>query len=153
MDWEQKRAICPEGHSSIYWSEATNQYGHPTVNIQFAKNRCLACPARARCTQATHTGRTLHLSLHFEAILNRRQEQQTADFKATYAARAGVEGTISAAVRSHGARRSRYIGQSKTTLQEFFMATAINLKRAARWLTGDRPQGTRSPSLSCLAPA
>lgn len=153
MDWEQKRAICPEGHSSIYWSEAPNQYGHPTVNIQFAKNRCWACPARARCTQATHTGRTLHLSLHFEAILNRRQEQQTADFKATYAARAGVEGTISAAVRSHGARRSRYIGQSKTTLQEFFMATAINLKRAARWLTGDRPQGTRSPSLSCLAPA
>lgn len=152
IDWEQQRAICPEGHSSIYWSEATNPYGHPTVNIQFSKNRCLACPVRARCTQATHTGRTLHLSLHFEAIVQRRQEQQTADFKATYAARAGVEGTISAAVRSHGARRSRYIGQSKTTLQEFLMAMAINLKRAARWLIGDRPKGTRSPGLSCLAP-
>ena len=153
LDWNQHRAICPEGHPSVYWSEAANEYGQAVVHIQFPKNRCLACPARARCTQATNTGRTLHLSLHFDAILHRRQEQHTDDFKTIYAARAGIEGTISAAVRSHGARRSRYIGQSKTTLQEFFMATAINLKRTARWLVGDRPKGTRPPGLSCLAPA
>jgi transposase len=153
LDWSQQRAICPEGHPSIYWSEATNQYSHPVVNIQFPKSRCLACPAQSRCTQALNTGRTLKLSLHFETILQRRQQQQTDEFKATYAARAGVEGTISAAVRTHGARRSRYIGQSKTTLQELFMATAINLKRAARWLMSDRPKGTRPPGLSCLAPA
>lgn len=152
LDWLHQRAICPEGHTSSYWSEATNEYGHPVVNIQFSKNCGLAWPARARWTQATNTGRTLKLSLHFETSLQRRPEQRTDEFKAAYATRAGVEGTISAAVRTHGARRSRYSGQSKTTLQELFMATAINLKRAARWLMGDRPKTTRPPSLLCLAP-
>lgn len=153
IDWSQQQAICPAGHASRYWSETSNQYGHPTVHIQFAKNDCLACSARSRCTQATNTGRTLHLSLHFEAIVKRRQEQKTDAFKRTYAQRAGIEGTISAAVRAHGARRSRYIGHSKTALQELLIASAINLKRAARWLMGDRPGTTRPPGLSCLAPA
>jgi len=153
IDWQRQQAICPEGHPSIYWSEATNEYGQPVVHIQFPKSRCQSCLARTRCTQAQGTGRTLHLSLYFEAIVQRRQEQQTDQFKLSYRQRAGIEGTISAAVRTYGARRSRYIGQSKTTLQEWLIATAINLKRAARWLMGDRPKGTRPPGLACLAPS
>lgn len=153
LDWEQQQAICPEGQRSLYWSEKINEYGHPVVQIQFPQPVCSTCLARARCTQATQTGRTLSISLYFEAIRQRRQQQQTLEFKALYGQRAGIEGTISAAVRSSGARRSRYIGQSKTTLQELLIATAINLKRAARWLMGDRPRGTRPPGLACLAPA
>jgi transposase len=153
LDWASQQAVCPEGQRSRYWSEGTNEYGHPVLHIQFARSLCRTCPARPRCTQARTTGRTLHLSLYVEAIRQRRQEQQTAAFKTQYSQRAGIEGTISAAVRTYGARRSRYIGQSKTTLQELLIATAINLKRSARWLMGDRPEGTRPPGLACLAPA
>ena len=35
----------------------------------------------------------------------------------------------------------------------FLTAIAINIKRSARWLLGERPAQTRSPRLSCLAPA
>jgi len=52
--------------------------------------------------------------------------------------RAGIEGTLSRGVRRCGIRRSRYIGEAKTWLQEVFAATALNLLRAAVWLV-DRP--------------
>lgn len=77
-----------------------------------------------------------HLSLYVEAIRQRRQEQQTPEFKTCHGQWVGIEGAISAAVCSHSARRSRYISQSKITLQELLMATIINLKRAALWLAG-----------------
>jgi transposase len=152
IDWEHERATCPQGQTSIYWSQHPDVYQHPIVDIQFPKKHCDACLARPHCTQAKATGRTLKISLYMDTILANRQLQQTEAFKTQYAQRAGIEGTISAAVRKQGARRSRYIGQGKTYLQELLIATAINLKRSALWLMGYRPLGTRPASLTCLAP-
>ena len=87
-----------------------------------------------------------------DAILANRQAQQTEAFKTQYAQRAGIEGTLSAAVRKQGARRSRYVGHSKTHLQELLIATAMNLKRSALWLMGYQVAGTRPARLTCLAP-
>ncbi|WP_417553733.1 transposase [Microbispora sp. NBC_01189] len=61
-----------------------------------------------------------------------------------YQIRAGVEGTISQAVRGHGQRRSRYIGLAKTHLQSVLTATAINLVRLDAWLTGTPLGPTRT---------
>jgi hypothetical protein len=46
----------------------------------------------------------------------------TEEFKVVYARRAGVEGTISQAVRVMGLRRSRSIGQEKNKLPCYFNA-------------------------------
>jgi DDE family transposase len=51
-----------------------------------------------------------------------------------------VEGSLSALVRGHGMRVSRYIGQKKRNLQAIFTGCAANLKRTASWLAGERPQ-------------
>ncbi len=54
--------------------------------------------------------------------------------------------SLSALVRGHGMRVSRYIGQKKRNLQAIFTGCAANLKRTARWLAGERPQTPRSKS-------
>jgi transposase len=152
IDWQQHRAICPEGQVSIIWSEATSR-NQPVIHIQFAQSACAPCPCRSRCTTATTQGRALKLSPDFETLQAARHFQQTEAFQKAYAQRAGMEGTISVSVRQHGLRVSRYVGQSKTHLQALLTATAINLKRAALWLREERPHPSRPPNLQCLSPA
>ncbi len=63
-----------------------------------------------------------------------REHQETKVFLASYAPRAGVEGTHAQAVRRCGLRRSRYVNLAKTHLQHVVTAVAINLVRVAEWL-------------------
>jgi Transposase DDE domain/Transposase domain (DUF772) len=72
-----------------------------------------------------------------------RIDWQTAAYQAESAKRAGVEGTISYAVRVCGLRRARYTGVVKTHLQHVLTAAAINFIRLGRWLAGDRPTQAR----------
>ena len=82
-----------------------------------------------------------------------RQQQTTATFKAQYAARAGVEGTLSQGVRAFGLRRARYLGLARTHLQHVVTAVAINLVRVEAWLA-ERPRAqTRRSHFAALAPA
>ena len=91
-------------------------------------------------------------SLH-EALQNARRQQETEAWRARYGPRAGVEGTLSQAVRAFGLRRCRYIGLAKTQLQHVFTAIAINIVRVDAWLT-DRPRAkTRRSAFASLAPS
>ena len=59
---------------------------------------CRACPSRSCCTRAKAGVR--HLTFHpdplqHQALQQARQHQKAPDFKAKYAKRAGIEGTIS----------------------------------------------------------
>jgi hypothetical protein len=90
---------------------------------------------------------------HFEALQAARQRQTTQEFKTQYAARAGIEGTLSQGIRLGDLRRSRYLGLTKTHLQQFMIATAINLLRVGAWLA-DMPRAhTRQSAFTKLAPA
>src|SRR5207237_9682800 len=106
------------------------------------------------CTKTEkNKGRILTLSpqpIH-EGRSRRRAEQGTPAFQQRYALRAGIEGSLSEGIRSHGLRRARYRGQPKTQLQAQAMAAAINLvrlcqmlQRTARGLS-PRPKRPRSP--------
>jgi transposase len=65
-----------------------------------------------------------------------RQRQETAEFKAQYALRAGVASTLSQGVRRFARRRSRYIGLARPHLQQTLNATAMNGVRIIDWLKG-----------------
>jgi transposase len=79
-------------------------------------------------------------------LKQRREQEETKEFKQLYAKRAGIEGTISQGVRTMGLRRSRYIGQEKTHLQHIATAAALNLVRSLAWFKGvPRAQTRRSP--------
>jgi len=51
-----------------------------------------------------------------------------------YRQRAGIEGTLSQGIRRGTVRRSRYVGLSKTHLQEVATAAGINLLRTVNYL-------------------
>lgn len=149
IDRVRRQAICPEGQISQRWSESKDDHDRLKILVGFPAEACQACGSRSRCTRSK-AGRSLKIHFYHEALTEARQYQQTDDFKEEYAQRAGVEGTVSEAVRTHGARRSRYIGLSKTKLQEVLLAVAINLERSARWLMGEKIATTRVSHLSMV---
>jgi transposase len=77
---------------------------------------------------------TIRPEEQYKALQAAREREQTPEYAREYARRAGVEGTISQAVRGFGARRCRYIGAAKTHLQQVLTATAINVVRIGNWL-------------------
>jgi transposase len=152
IDWEQRLAHCPQGRASAYWRDHTNAEKNPYHLVYFPKAVCLACEARALCTQSKQEPRRLYLhpQPEYEALHAARQRLKSEDGKRLNAQRSGVEGTLSQGVRSFGVRRARYRKLAKTHLQQVVSAVAINLDRIAAWLA-DRPlAATRTSRFAAL---
>ena len=140
IDWEAQQASCPQGHRSVKWTPGPSQAGLPVIRIRFKKATCFACPMRSACTSSKEAARqiTVKPQAHHEAIEAARRRQETAEYKALYALRAGVESPLSQGSRRFNLRRSRYIGLARTHLQQTINATAMNLVRIAEWLRKGR---------------
>ena len=123
------------------------------MEVVFPPEICARCPVRSDCTHSQTTGRVLHLRPQeaHEALQARRQEQQTLQFRQEYATRAGIEGTLSQAVRGMGVRRARYDGLPKVQLQHVLTAVAINLVRIDAILTNTPRGKTRQSNFTRLA--
>jgi len=138
VDQETNIAICPADQISNHGI----QLGRGGTQFRFQKAVCQTCPFRSRCCSGK-SGRTITISPHRHLLQAARARQETEDFKVLYRHRGGVEGCLSAIVRGHGIRKKRYIGQAKGHLQAMFTGVAVNLRRSARWLAGQRPQVRR----------
>nr|WP_184759041.1 IS1182 family transposase [Streptosporangium album] len=146
VNWNAGQVICPQGHASPSMAGQRTRTGHPVIKVNFSQAHCTPCPVRARCTKSATASRKLTLRPRdqHEALAQARAVQQGEQWQRRYQIRAGVEDTISQAVRGHGQRRSRYIGLAKTHLQSVLTATAINLVRIDAWLTGTPLGPTRT---------
>ena len=153
IDWDARRITCPQGEQSQKWSQTHDRLGNPIINIRFSPSACASCPLRQQCTRSATGPRnmTVRPRLQHEALQRRRQEQNGAEFQRRYAARAGIEGTISHAVRTTPLRRSRYVGLAKTHLQNIFSAAALNLCRIVDWLSARTRASTRTSTFAKLA--
>jgi transposase len=152
IDWKARQVRCPAGRTSINWSPA-RQHGREAIVVKFGADACDTCSYRTACTASARGRRQLTLrpqELH-DALATARTEQTTDSWKAKYALRAGVEGTINQALDVTGMRRARYRGLPKVRLQHAFSATAINVVRLdAHWT--DHPLGrTRTSQLERLS--
>jgi len=152
IDWDQQEATCPEGKKSLSWTPALDRGDNEVIKIKFSRIDCKPCPSRARCTTAKHLRRTITIRTQegYEALQAARQRQQSEEFKQQYKKRAGVEGTISQAVRAFGMRRSRYQGLAKTHLHHVLIAIAVNLVRLGEWLIGTPRAATRKSQFERL---
>ena len=154
IDWEAKTVTCPNGQTSVDWTLTRDRWGNDTIHVGFHRQTCAACSSRPLCTRAKADPREITLRprpLH-EALQNVRGRQETEAWRAQYGKRAGVEGTLSQAVRAFGLRRCRYRGLPKTKLQHIFTAIAINVVRLDAWLN-ERPFAkTRRSAFASLAP-
>ncbi len=93
------------------------------------------------------------MALKQEALQGRRAEQTAPEFRAAYAARAGIEGTHSQGLRRCDLRQARYLGLVKTHLQQILTAVALNLLRIAEWLAEVPLAKTRVSAFAALKPA
>jgi transposase len=152
VDWQTQSATCPQGQKSKGWYLQKDSQGEPVIQINFDRKICFACADRFRCSKAKSTGRSLVLRAEgrHQILQAARERQQTDGFKRLYRKRSGIEGTLSQGIRSNGLRRSRYVGQAKTHLQNLSIAVAMNLKRLSDWLNEVPLASTRHSRFTML---
>ena len=124
------------------------------IFVEFAREDCQGCHARALCTRAQQRGRRVGLPVRaqYEAAQAARAWVGSEEGKPRYQQRAGVEGTLSQGVRGFGLRGARYRGLKNTHLQQVATAAAINVDRLVAWLD-QRPRAkTRTSRVAALAP-
>jgi transposase len=151
IDWDARQATCPQGATSRFWSPA-KQKGRDVIVVRFDQTDCVLCPVRTECTNATRWGRQLTLRprpLH-ELIHANHIAQEDQQWRAKYALRAGVEGTIRQAIAVTGNRRARYRGLGKTHLEHVYSAVALNLIRLDAWWNGQPLDHSRTSHLARL---
>jgi transposase len=142
VDYDARTVTCPQGKTSASWSPCAPK-GQDKIVATFSRADCGPCPARQLCTSESGKRRQLTLLPRdlAEVLAANRAQEKTASFRADYARRAGIEGTMRQAV-AHGARRARYRGLAKTRLEHSFMAVALNLIRLDAYWAG-RPLDRR----------
>ena len=113
---------------------------------------CRPCAARALCAPATAARRSVHFHLReeYEALNAARARMSDPAWQERYRRRAGVEGTLSQAVRAFEMRRSRYVGLAKTALQQVCIAVGMNVSRVVHWLDGLPRAKTRVTRFAAL---
>lgn len=155
IDWEKQVAVCPEGKYSPHWYEyRTKKYQSPVTKIKFSQKDCQDCLSRYKCVRSkTNEPRSLQLpsKSNYLALEQTRQLLLSEFGKEEYKKRAGVEGTLSQAVRIGSLRRSRYIGLQKTYLQELALASGINILRTVNFLNDVPLAKTRISRFAKLA--
>jgi transposase len=138
LEKEALLARCPAGATAV-----GRLHSDGTIRFEFDSAGCGGCALRPRCCTGKG-GRRLTTSPGHQALVAARARQKTEAFRKAYRThRGGVEGCLSALVRGHGMRVSRHIGQAKNDLRALFAGVAVNVRRAARWLAGKRPQVRR----------
>lgn len=154
INWQRQVVKCPQGKRSQSWKDGRDGYGQPIIHVSFSARDCSRCRVRSQCTRAKQAPRELSLKLpeEFQALQQARERQTTVAFKQQFAIRAGVEGTVSQAVRGFEMRHCRYIGLAKTHLQHVMTAAAINVVRVINWLEGVPLAKARRSHFAKLAP-
>jgi transposase len=145
INWEAQQVRCPQGQTSVHWRPGHDVSGDPVIRIRFDGATCRACPTRPACTSAKDAPRqlTVRLQTYHEALQTARLRQETPEFAAQYALRAGVESSLSQGTRRFDLRRSRYLGLARTHLQHLLTVTAMNILRVIAWLRGEALRGRR----------
>ena len=88
-----------------------------------------------------------------QTIWRALQAQGADEWLVTYNARAGIEGTISQAVRGPGLRHSRYRGLPKVHLQNVLTGMALNLTRLGAYFNPSTNPTTRPSKVRELCTA
>lgn len=143
IDWDQETVTCPKDKTSSTWRATTGSRGEACIQVHFRRAACQVCPVRAQCTRGDRRSLTLRPKASHAAKEEARARQQTTDFWAVYAARAGIEATISQGIRRCGLRRARYRTLPKVRLEHQLIGAALNLVRTAAWFAEQSHPTTR----------
>jgi hypothetical protein len=133
IDVATRSALCPAGKKSKKCSLIHDSYNNQVTYRFEWTSHCDHCHLKKSCTTRKDGRRTVSVGTHYDLLQKRRSEMKTEDFKKRMQQRHGIEGTISELTRM-GMRRTRYRGLAKTTLANYFIGAACNVKRLLRLL-------------------
>jgi len=145
VDWQAGTARCPAGQTSR--SMRPDKRG--LVTFAFSRRHCRPCPIRDQCTLAgPNVPRriTIHPEPVHQARMTAQRVQDSDQWRTTYNVRAGVEGTVSQAVRGPDLRHARYRGLTKTHVQNVITGMALNITRLGAHFLKPEPALTRRPT-------
>jgi transposase len=152
VDWENRRARCPEGHETTGWGEYKDKTsGRVYIRAGFNVADCRSCCSKSRCTRAASRRLNLHARPEHEALAATRARHESEAGRRLYDQRQGIEGTLSQGVRAFGVRRARYRGLVKVELQNVAIAGAFNIDRLAAWFAKRPLAPTRVSRFAALA--
>lgn len=153
IDWENGQARCPAGALS----RSLRPNARNLVTFRFRVRECRPCPLREKCTKSTNPDLGRSITIHPEPIhqarVNAHRTQQGEDWAKIYRLRAGVESTISQAVRGPDLRHSRYRGLAKVHVQNVLIGMALNITRlGAHFSTDNQETETGGKERTCRPP-
>ncbi len=123
---KEQTLTCPQGVTTKE-SYYDRQKGIKTFH--FPMSKCNRCPVQSKCTNAREGRRTVGISAVNKELREAERYNLTEEFKEDMKLRPPIEGKISELTRYHGLRRARYRGLRKVSLQCYFTAAAVNIKR------------------------
>ncbi len=143
IDWERQTVRCPAGEQSVRWTAKRRASGTEVIVVLFSQQQCQACALKDRCTTTGRRQLMLRPQAQHEALQQARAIQQAGQEDPRSALRAGIEGTISQAVRRCDLRHCRYRGDPKARFQTASTGAALSYLRTAESLAGHTPASTR----------
>lgn len=129
IDRKNNTLTCPKGvvaQPHFYDSEKLSMSFHFPMKI------CNKCEWQSKCTKAKEGRRTVRIFDWQEQTNESMRYNLTDDFKKDMKLRQPIEGKFSEMKRLHGLVRTKYRGLKKVSLQCFFTAALMNLKRWIR---------------------
>jgi hypothetical protein len=122
---------CPAGQTAQVRTEPSGQR-----RASFAKQACDRCPLRARCVAPGRGRRSILVAAHEELLIAARQAlDDPATAEHLRRTRPRIERLLGLLAHRYGARKSRYLGRAKATLQAAWAAALVNLNPIAKRLT------------------
>jgi transposase len=128
-DEKKNTLTCPQG---VTTKEIIYDKKKETKNFRFPGTKCNRCPVQSECTRSADGRRTVGISPVNAELREAEIYNQTDQFKEDMRLRPPIEGKLSELTRYHGMRRARYRGIRKVSLQFYFTAAAVNIKRWIR---------------------
>jgi transposase len=155
IDWDKQEVTSPAGRTSHSWTPAVDNRGADVIKVKFSYRDCSPCTFRPTCFRSSRRSGRRALTLRpkdlAQALQAAREREKTAEFGSLYDRRAGIEGTLSRAIRTCGLRQTRYVGMARTHLGQVLTAVALNFLRLAEWFAEiPRPKTRVSPFVHLL---
>jgi transposase len=128
-DEKKQTLTCPQG---VTTRESYYDYQKEIKTFHFPMSKCNRCPVQSKCTNAAEGRRTVGISKVNAELREAEIYNRTEQFKEDMKLRPPIEGKLSELTRYHGMRRARFRGLKKVSLQFYFTAAAVNIKRWIR---------------------
>lgn len=133
IDMAQHTVTCPNGYTIAFTPKKAIAGHKQTQEVRFPTPVCQMCPLRSQCIGSAKRGRTVTIHRDEARMQVLRAQQASPEWQSHYRERSRVEHRNQRLTRN-GARRARWFGTARATLQLQMAAAMHNIEELGRVL-------------------